>query len=366
MIEVTQGDILRADAEALVNTVNCVGVMGRGIALQFRKAFPENFDAYKTVCSRGELQPGRMLVHELGRLTNPRFVINFPTKRHWKGKSRMEDIEAGLESLVQEVRARGICSIAIPPLGCGLGGLKWQDVRPRIEKAFCRLPEVRVLLFEPAGAPDVNTMVKDRQFPKMTAGRAALVGLMRRYLAAVMDPTVTLLEIHKLMYFMQESGEDLRLRFQKAYYGPYAENLRHVLSHIEGHLIQGYGDAADQPDKQIQLMPGSWEKAEHFLTDHPETLGRFSRVVRLIEGFETPFGMELLSTVHWVATRDAASTADEAVAETHGWNERKRMFTPDQIRMAWEVLRQRDWLAESSQNTAAHRRSSGVPGPRGG
>ena len=121
MIELTQGDILHADAEALVNTVNCVGVMGRGIALQFKKAFPENFKRYKAVCDKKELQPGKMFIHDLNRLLNPRYVINFPTKRHWKGKSRMEDIEAGLKALVAEVCQRNIHSIAIPPLGCGLG-----------------------------------------------------------------------------------------------------------------------------------------------------------------------------------------------------------------------------------------------------
>jgi len=185
MIELQRGDILKADAEALVNTVNCVGVMGRGIALQFRKAFPENFIAYKALCDRGELQPGRMMVYDLGRLTHPRYLINFPTKRHWKGKSRMEDIESGLTALVEEVRAREIRSIAIPPLGCGLGGLDWHDVRPRIEAAFRDLPEVRVLLFEPAGAPDAEEMVKDQRTPEMTVGRAALISLIRRYLAAV-------------------------------------------------------------------------------------------------------------------------------------------------------------------------------------
>lgn len=344
MIELTRGDILNADVEALVNTVNCVGIMGRGIALQFRKAFPENFQAYKALCDQGELRPGSMMVHELGRLTNPRLVINFPTKRHWKGKSRMEDIEAGLEALVREVRARGIRSIAIPPLGCGLGGLDWRNVQPKIEKAFEDLPDVRVLLFEPTGAPDAKEMVKDRRVPSMTVGRAALVGLMRRYLAAVMDPAVTLLEIHKLMYFIQEAGEDLRLQYKKGRFGPYAENLRHVLSHIEGHFILGYGDAEDRPDKPIELMPGSWEKAEHFLTDHPETLEHFRRVARLIQGFETPFGLELLSTVHWVATREAASTPDQAVQKTYAWNDRKSIFTQDQIRTAWEVLQERGWL----------------------
>src|SRR6266508_3388729 len=116
MIELKQGDILRADAEALVNTVNCVGVMGRGVALQFRKAFPENFKVYKAACGRRKVRPGRMLVYELGRLTNPRLVINFPTKRHWKDKSRIEDIDAGLRALIEEVRRRGVRSVAVPPL----------------------------------------------------------------------------------------------------------------------------------------------------------------------------------------------------------------------------------------------------------
>src|SRR6201987_4374327 len=127
MVELTQGDILNASVEALVNTVNCVGVMGRGIALQFRKAFPENFKAYEAACKRKEVVPGRMFVYETGLLTGPRFVINFPTKRHWKGKSRIKDIEAGLVALAREVKDRGIRSIAVPPLGCGLGGLDWSE-----------------------------------------------------------------------------------------------------------------------------------------------------------------------------------------------------------------------------------------------
>lgn len=160
MIEKTSGDLLRADAEALVNPVNCVGVMGRGLALQFRKAFPENYKAYRAACEREELRPGMMLVHDLGRLTNPRFVINFPTKRHWRDNSRIEDIAAGLIPLVEEVRARNIGSIAIPPLGCGLGGLEWSEVRPRIQTAFQGRPQVRVLLFDPTGATESAKMVR--------------------------------------------------------------------------------------------------------------------------------------------------------------------------------------------------------------
>jgi O-acetyl-ADP-ribose deacetylase (regulator of RNase III) len=117
MIEYRTGNILQADAEALVNTVNCVGIMGRGIALQFKNAYPHNFDAYEAACVRGEVQPGRMFVFETEQLTDPKYIINFPTKRHWRGKSRMEDIEAGLKGLAEEIRKRRIHSIALPPTG---------------------------------------------------------------------------------------------------------------------------------------------------------------------------------------------------------------------------------------------------------
>jgi len=347
MIEITKGDILQAEAEALVNTVNCVGVMGRGIALQFKKEFPENFTAYKAACDKGTLHPGKMLVVDLQHLQSPRYVINFPTKRHWKGKSRIEDIERGLVALVEEVRARKIPSIAIPPLGCGLGGLDWREVRPLIEHAFAGLPDVRVLLYEPAGAPAAEKMAKTKKAPVMTPGRAALLGLMRRYLVAVMDPWVSLLEVHKLMYFMQEAGEPLRLRFAKGPYGPYSENLRHVLTTIEGHFISGYGDAEDDPTRQIELKSEASQKAEEFLSEHQPTHKRFDHVAELIRGFETPYGMELLATVHWVGKQEGSSTPDEAVAKVHAWNERKKLFPPHHIQFAWKVLTHQSWLPET-------------------
>jgi O-acetyl-ADP-ribose deacetylase (regulator of RNase III) len=153
MIEFRTGDLLRADAEALVNAVNCVGIMGRGIALQFKNDFPENFKAYQAACKREGVQPGKMFVFETGTLTNPKFIINFPTKRHWRGNSRMEDIDAGLRALVDEIRGRGIRSIAIPPLGSGLGGLDWDDVRPRIEAALSGIENLDVIIYGPSGAP---------------------------------------------------------------------------------------------------------------------------------------------------------------------------------------------------------------------
>lgn len=348
MIEVQQGDILKAKADALVNTVNCVGVMGRGIALQFSKAFPEVFKVYEAACKRGEVEPGKVLSHDLNRFEQPHYVINLPTKKHWRGKSRMEYIEAGLAALVDEVRRLGIRSVAVPPLGCGLGGLEWSDVRPRIEEAFTSVPEVHVLLFEPKGAPSAEEMAKEQKMPNMTEGRALLLGLMRRYLAAVMDPTVTLLEIHKLMYFMQESGQNLRLNYTKGPYGPYAENLRHVLTHIEGHFIVGYGDAADKPDKPITPKSEAVVAAESFLRTHPKVHERFDQVVELIKGFETPYGMELLSTVHWVARRESAADFDDAVEKTYAWNDRKRMFKQAHLRIAWDTLNREGWIGSVS------------------
>jgi O-acetyl-ADP-ribose deacetylase (regulator of RNase III) len=346
MIQHLHGDILKADAEALVNTVNCVGFMGRGIAAQFSRAFPDNLRAYEQACKRQEVQPGRMLIVETGRLINPRYIVNFPTKRHWRGKSRMEDIESGLTALVVEVQRLKIRSIAIPPLGCGLGGLDWADVRPRIERAFAPLKEVHVLVFEPSGPPVAALMAKSAMVPKMTPGRAVLIGLMHRYLAGLMDPFVSLLEIHKLLYFAQEAGEGLSLRYKKATYGPYAENLRHVLKHVEGHFISGYADGGDAPDKQLELMPGAVEDAMAILARDPETRARFDRVVELVEGFETPFGMELLATVHWVATRERASGPDAAIGLVYQWNERKREFSERQIHLAWDVLAAKGWLSD--------------------
>jgi O-acetyl-ADP-ribose deacetylase (regulator of RNase III) len=342
MLEFRTGDILRADAEALVNTVNCVGIMGRGIALQFKNRFPANFKAYEAACRREEVQPGRMFVFETGTLTNPKFIINFPTKRHWRGKSRMEDIDAGLKALVEEIRNRRIRSIAIPPLGAGLGGLNWADVRPRIEAALRDIEGLDVIVFEPNSGP---VATQSREVPAMTPGRAALVALMHRYLGGLMDPFVTLLEVHKLMYFLQEAGEPLRLQYAKAPYGPYAENLRHVLHAIEGHLVSGYADGGDAPDKEIELVPGAVQDAEAFLRDKRDTVDRFDRVGQLVDGFETPFGLELLATVHWVATRENAMSAEDAAAKVYAWNERKRRFSHRQIGIAFDTLRDKGWLA---------------------
>lgn len=340
-IELRIGDIFKADADAIVNTVNCVGIMGRGIALQFKNAYPANFKAYKAACDAEQVQPGQMFVFETGKFT-PRFIINFPTKRHWKGKSRIVDIEAGLISLADEITSRGIKSVAIPPLGAGLGGLDWDDVLPRIKSALQDIPDVDVIIFEPKGAPD---NIRASSVPDMTTGRASLVTLMHRYLQGLMDPFVTLIEVQKLMYFMQEAGQPLRLNYAKHHYGPYAKNLAHVLHRIEGYFVAGYQDGGDQPDKELTIVPGAIEEAEKALAHEPHTHENFNRVADLVDGFETPYGLELLATVHWVATREGATTHEAAVQRVRNWNERKKAFTPRQVAIAFNTLQSKGWFA---------------------
>lgn len=344
MIEYKTGDIFKEEAQAIVNTVNCVGVMGRGIALQFKKRFPENFKEYETACKHKEVMPGKMFVFKTGKFIGPEYIINFPTKRHWRGKSRMEDINSGLVDLVQIIKDKNIQSIALPPLGCGLGGLEWTEVKSHIELLLSELTDVQTIVFEPKGAPVAEKMAKNQKTPKMTPGRAALIELLQRYLNGLLDPFVTLLEIHKLMYFMQEAGEGLRLKYIKAAYGPYAQNLSHVLNAIEGHFVSGYADGGDKPDKQLTLMPGAYEDATAFLASHEKTQKHFKRVADLVEGFESPFGMELLATVHWVVKNNSAFSKQEIVSEVYKWNERKSQFSQRQIEIAVDVLVNKNWI----------------------
>ena len=349
MIELTEGNLLTARVDALVNTVNTVGVMGKGIALQFKRAFPTNYRAYEAACRAGEVVVGKVFVHDLGGLVQPQFIINFPTKRHWKGKAKLEFIEAGLRDLVREIRRLRIRSVALPPLGCGNGGLDWAQVYPTIRKAFEELPNVLVRVYEPKGAPDPKAMRTATKRPNMTRGRAAVLMLMRRYIEAGLDfYEISLLEIQKLAYFLQESGEPLRLNYRAWKYGPYADNLRHVLDHMEGHFIDGYGDGQNKPETPIAIRDSAAAEAEAFIRDDRELHSRLDRIGRLIEGYTTPFGMELLGTAHWVATRNSRgqSSVEALLEQIRAWSSRKaQMMTPDLVAKALGRLREEHWLS---------------------
>ena len=343
MIEVKSGDVFEDDCEALVNTVNCIGVMGRGVALQFKVRFPENFKAYKKACDQGLVSPGKMFVYDTQSMIGPRWIINFPTKRHWRGGSRIEDISAGLDDLKKVIIDNQIRTISIPPLGCGLGGLNWGMVRTLMEARLSDLRDVCIYLHAPEYNPDTRPVWTTKPIA-MTPGRAALVILAENYLKSAIDPVLTLLKVHKLMYFLQESGEPLKLAYSKQLYGPYAENLRHFLARTEGHLLYGFQNVGDSPYQELHVVPFAYDEACEQIVKWSDTEVRIKRVLDLVEGYESDDGIELLASVHWVCTKDHASSAEAAIEQVHAWNRRKERFTVRQISTAYDRLCSQGWI----------------------
>lgn len=348
-IDYRTGDLLAADAEALVNTVNCVGVMGKGIALQFKKAFPDNFKDYSIACERKEVRPGQMFVFDTGRLDGkPKYIINFPTKRHWRARSRLSDVESGLTALADQIRRREICSVAMPALGCGHGGLEWEKVRSLIERELGELSDdVRIVVFEPEGTPDNRTMNRSIEAPEMTPGRAALVMLMDRYLSGQPGKAGTLPEskVHELMYFLQVAGEPLQLDYSEGNGGLYAGDLRRVLRKMEGRWISGRHNARDESGTLFKLIPGAIEDAKGFLVDLPDTRGRVSRVGALMEGFETPLGVKLLASVHWAVHSKRSTSVGDVTRRLRG-----REFYRKQIEQAYQTLERLGWLHDEERS----------------
>jgi O-acetyl-ADP-ribose deacetylase (regulator of RNase III) len=342
-IELTTGDLLEQRVDAIVNTVNTVGVMGKGIALQFKRKWPANAKAYEAACKRKEVVPGKMFVFDNGGLVEPKFIINFPTKRHWRQPSQMSDIDAGLVDLIAQVKRLNIRSIAIPPLGCGNGGLEWDQVRPRIEAAFKEVPNVDVKLFAPSDVAGVRELVPEAEKPKMTPGRAAILKVLSIY--RQMRYPLSQIEVQKLAYFLVSAGQQLGLTFEKHTYGPYAAELRHVLTKMDGAYLHGVGDGSKT--SEITVVGSALQDAEAFLAsqEDSETAQRVEKIARLIDGFETPYGMELLATVHWVAAEKPSASVDEIVQAVQEWNARKReIMKPAHIKAAHDRLVAEKWL----------------------
>lgn len=355
VIEAGTGNLLTADVAALVNTVNTVGVMGKGIALQFKRAFPANYAAYRAAYARGDLKLGQMFIFDTGRLGPRCYVINFPTKEHWRSGSRLADIHAGLVDLVRVVRELGISSVAVPALGCGNGGLDWAVVRPMIEEAFAELPEVQVVLFAPVGAPDPATMPVATPRPRLTLNRAALLVALHRYLAQARSlevrDGVSELELQKIAYLLQVLGQPSRLAFSRGRYGPYAEQLHHVLQGLEGHYLVGYGDRSTRVSdlRPIRLTEGTIKEASQWLAENgTEASHRIAALMALVQGFETPYSLELLATVHYAAHQQPAVAAAGEIAErVASWNLRKaRLFTSRHVSIAVDRLKEHTLLPD--------------------
>ena len=349
MLTYASGDLLNDDAEALVNTVNCVGVMGKGIALQFKRKFPANFEAYALACKKNEVKLGRVFTFELNSLVGPKWIVNFPTKGHWKSQSKLDDIRAGLDSLADFINRREISTIAIPPLGAGNGGLQWTDVRPLLEE-FARNVDAEVRVYAPSNAArSVDSMEIN-----MTMGRALLVSLINEYghMKAELEPweddkSASALEIQKLMYFASLGSADLKLRFHKYHYGPYSDPLRHQLQNMEGQFLVGYGDGTNRvlDFEPISPTDEGIRKSNSFIADHPRYQIQIEELVKqvlsLIDGYATPYGLELLATVHWSATSIGSHDVAKVREDIQAWSARKgRMFTEVHVCKALDRLKE--------------------------
>lgn len=340
MICFLQGDLLQSSAQALVNTVNTVGVMGKGIALQFKQRFPYNYKVYKEACKKGTLQVGEMLIVKEPDLVRERYIINFPTKAHWKSPSKIEYIESGLQALRESIKVHQIESIALPPLGCGNGGLDWHMVKPIITEALEGL-DIDIYVYEPNN--EIKSLLQaeasKKQEQKLTPAKAMLLYLMFHY-ESVGDIS-SLFAANKLAYFLQESGENLRLRFTAHHYGPYAVQLNHVLFSLNGSYLQGLEQNQAKAFEPLRLNYERYDEVERFVKTQlsPTQLNRVESVLALIRGFESTYALELLASVDYAAKQPGVISIEDIQKHIQQWNQRKaNLFKPEHIALASQHL----------------------------
>ncbi len=350
MIRYAQGNLLDAEAEALVNTVNTVGIMGKGIALMFKERFPENFHRYAEACKRGEVEIGRMFVTDLSGLVGPRWIINFSTKKHWRDRTQLDWIRSGLEDLKRVLVEKNIRSVALPPLGCGNGGLDWKIVRPLIEEALADLPTVEFLVYEPT--TNYQNVAKRAGVLSLTPARALIAEMVRRYW--ILGIEGSLLEAQKLAWFLEREvvaqglENPFKLQFVAHRYGPYSHRLAHLLNALDGSYLRSEVRIPDaKPTDVIAFDDSKRERVDLYLkSEAREYLGALERTSKRIDGFESPLGMELLATVDWLLLREGRkATLEDVKAGLASWSggrgagERKlRIFDDRLIQLALKRL----------------------------
>ncbi len=347
MVRFEQGNLLEADAEALVNTVNTVGVMGKGIALMFKERFPENFRAYAAACKSGEVQLGRMFVTENKQLDGPRWIVNFPTKDHWRSRTRLEWIESGIEDLVHFIADHGIRSIAVPPLGCGNGGLDWQNVKPLLEAALTDIEGLDATIYEPT--PRYQNVAKKAGVERLTPARALVGEMTRRYSALGLGCTV--LEVQKVAWFIARGAvatgveDPLELSFAQHIYGPYSDQLRHLLDQMDGSYLGCEVRLADaRPMNEIWFKKEKKALVNAYLrSEGKRYLPALDWASATIRGFESPLGMELLATVDWLLQQNRIAPDVPAIRQGlrqwgEGSNRKLRIFNDRLLELALDRL----------------------------
>ncbi len=329
MITYKTGNLLDASVHALVNTVNTIGVMGKGIALQFKNAFPENAKAYTDAVREGKVKLGQVLIVPVNPIGTVKYIVNFPTKGHWRYPSKLSWIKSGLQDLKQKIVETNITSIALPPLGCGNGGLDWNEVKPVIEKTLGDLT-IDIIVYEPSS--DVQEILKNEEKPsssRLTPVRAMLLQLLYHYRA--LGEFTSEFAAEKLSYFLQRFGESqLKLNFQKGVYGPYSGKVRHVLYAVNGYYLKGFEQKNAKPFEPLEIIVEKASEVQEFIknTLSFEEQQRLQEVAKFIQGFESPYGLELLATVDFLIEQE--NSFDSTLILQKLWSDRKKNIFPQQ------------------------------------
>lgn len=325
MLQYITGNILDSGAQALINTVNTVGVMGKGIALQFKKAYPNNFKLYEQATKNNEVIVGKMYVTQESNLqSGEKWIINFPTKKDWRKPSEYVFIEEGLNDLVEVIDKHKIKSIAIPPLGAGNGGLKWEKVKKIIEEKLQHL-DLDIYVYEPT-TQILESLKKERV--KLTNARALL--LYTLFDLVKNGEYVSEFSSEKVCYFLQRFGAKkyFKLDFKPNFYGPYSGKVRFLLNEINGSYIMGYSDMNKKPFEPLTLIADTYETVKDYVEGKEELSLIAAKTKSFLDGFYADFALELLSSVDYLSQQE--NTFDEQIitAKLSGWSDRKRtLFT---------------------------------------
>lgn len=345
MIEFTKGNLLASSDGVLVNTVNTVGVMGKGIALQFKDEFPRNYAVYVEACKKGELYPGTLLtVKDRSSRYGEKIIVNFPTKVHWRNPSKYEYIQRGLVALRKFIIDNKVESISIPPLGCGNGGLDWSKVKPMIMESLSGLDTV-IHLYEPSA--DVATVLKSTARPMgdvlLTPERAMM--LYALYFYETLGEQATLFAANKLVYFMQRLGEPAfgKYKFAPAHFGPYSTQVGWALHALNGKYLTGLEQMSLRAFDPFTLQYNTWEEVKQYVRENlsAESRGRLEQLVRLVSGFQSTLSLEVLATVDFVRNENPGISLEDTIRKVWEWNERKRtLFKERYIQIAYDHLKE--------------------------
>ncbi len=312
---------MESQAQALVNTVNTVGVMGKGIALQFKKAFPNNYKAYVEACKKNEIKIGTLLVYKDSNITSgQKIIINFPTKTTWRKPSEYEYIEKGLDNLLEIIHQYNIKSIAIPPLGAGNGGLEWEKVKKIIHDKL-KDENVDIFIYEPT--KQIKEHLKKERV-KLTNARALLLYVL--YDLVRNGEYVSEFSSEKVCYFLQKFGAKkyFKLKYTPNFYGPYSGKVRYILNVLNGSYIMGYSDMNKKPFEPLTLLSDGYEMVNTYIRDNDELRDIAQKTTKFLNGFYSDFALELLSSVDYIVSVNKTYEKDLIIKELSEWNDRKR------------------------------------------